>query len=491
MTDSATESKPTDNIWDGDLLGRKEEAVYLQRYIENLYRLDKKDQTSFVLNINSEWGHGKTWFLVRLKQELAKNHPVVYFDAWKNDFSKDALLSFVSIVCEGLSGQFTGQPEINSKVKAIKDTFSKWAKKAVPIVAAATVKQLTGVALDTFEDRSCVDFSNSDISKIAEELTKVASSCAIEEFTRKKSAIDLFDQSIKALVEAIESSSNLHLPICIFIDELDRCRPTYAIELLEAVKHLFAIKGIFFVLATDTRQLSHSIKAVYGQDFNAIAYLKRFFYSEYSLENPNYLEVANYFLSLSNIQEKLYLPESLKRDLGFNQIFAKTAELFQLHMRQQEQIFNNLESIVVCSEKKQFHVILLLLILCMKNKYPIDYRRLASTPNGSKFGEFIKQKYNDVEIRQIKLTGQYETQNSIETKEFSLKSVFEFYFSILDGDLNNGYLNLSGGFLWQTEIAKNLIGENKRHYPGGKYSGSHDLGEYFNVVDQAGKIVSS
>lgn len=92
------------DIWAGDLLGRKDEGLHLQRFIENTFKLENgsNSPSSFVLNINSGWGQGKTWFLTRLADQLRQNHAVVYFDAWRNDFTKDALLSFVSIICDEL-----------------------------------------------------------------------------------------------------------------------------------------------------------------------------------------------------------------------------------------------------------------------------------------------------------------------------------------------------------------------------------------------------
>ena len=65
-------------------------------------------------------------------------------------------------------------------------------------------------------------------------------------------------------------------PVVVVIDELDRCRPLYAIELLEAAKHLFSVENIVFVLAINLRELGHSIKAVYGSDFDSHEYLERF-----------------------------------------------------------------------------------------------------------------------------------------------------------------------------------------------------------------------
>lgn len=61
-----------------------------------------------------------------------------------------------------------------------------------------------------------------------------------------------------------------------FIDELDRCRPTFAIELLERIKHLFDIQNIVFVLSIDKEQLEASTAAAYGSAINAPEYLRRF-----------------------------------------------------------------------------------------------------------------------------------------------------------------------------------------------------------------------
>ena len=76
-------------------------------------------------------------------------------------------------------------------------------------------------------------------------------------------------------------------PLVVFIDELDRCRPTYAIELLEVAKHLFAVDGVVFVLGVNRSELAESVKAVYGTYFGAQAYLNRFFNLEISLPSPD------------------------------------------------------------------------------------------------------------------------------------------------------------------------------------------------------------
>ncbi len=65
--------------------------------------------------------------------------------------------------------------------------------------------------------------------------------------------------------------------LVIFIDELDRCKPTYAIKLLEQIKHYMMDDRITFVFSVNLEQLQHTIKCYYGADFDASRYLDRFF----------------------------------------------------------------------------------------------------------------------------------------------------------------------------------------------------------------------
>ena len=76
-------------------------------------------------------------------------------------------------------------------------------------------------------------------------------------------------------------------PLVIMIDELDRCRPSYAIELLEVAKHLFAVDNVVFVLAVNRAELVHSVKALYGSGFDAEGYLRRFFDLDFQLPEPD------------------------------------------------------------------------------------------------------------------------------------------------------------------------------------------------------------
>ncbi|CEQ09740.1 Predicted P-loop ATPase [[Clostridium] sordellii] len=115
----------------------------------------------------------------------------------------------------------------------------------------------------------------------------------------------------KAEIEEFQKNSNKK--IVFFIDELDRCRPKFAIKLLETVKHLFDIKNIIFIIALDKGQLAHSIATIYGQNMDTDGYLRRFFDLDYKLPNANrskYMEIKNK-TTLNRYNKTVYLEHFL------------------------------------------------------------------------------------------------------------------------------------------------------------------------------------
>ena len=255
-----------------DLLKRSEEADSLQNYL--LKRYEQIPLKPFTLNINAEWGYGKTYFLQQLANKCAVDgHPVVYFDAWKNDYTKEPLLAFMS----ELNGQL--DEYLDTREQKAKNILKKIAEFSLPIIFSIIAKRFTGYSIDQLnemlsEDKGIEKEKTEDkVSSLVSNMTKIT----LEEHFRTKNSINDFKENMKNLLKKIESYKNKKLPLFILIDELDRCRPNYAIELLENIKHLFDIEGIYFIIATDSRQLSHSINAVYGDNFASEKYLKRFF----------------------------------------------------------------------------------------------------------------------------------------------------------------------------------------------------------------------
>jgi hypothetical protein len=253
------ESDPFKN----DLLARESE-------IKNLTPIVLNYNDPLVLALDAPWGAGKTTF-VKIWQAYLKQQGnwCIGFNAWETDFADDPLIVLVA--------------ELNSwfKEKLDQSEFEKWTegvKSALPNiakrVAVAAVKGATFGALDI----------STDLERTAAELTGNIASDLLENFNKQSKSIKQFKELIAEILDNLPVEQK---NLIIFIDELDRCRPTYAIELLERIKHLFSIERLVFVLSTDTIQLAHSIRAIYGNDFDGKKYLQRFIDLDYALEKPD------------------------------------------------------------------------------------------------------------------------------------------------------------------------------------------------------------
>lgn len=292
-----------------DTLNRAKYATFLTQFLvgQGFDETREKDdqKRNYVLNLNSEWGSGKTYFLKRWSHDLKAHFPVVYIDAWQQDYSDDPLMTAISSIIKQLREQ-AKMPESSPKFQLPKKALGLL-KAAAPGFARSMAKRYLDMDLAAFlqadDDSELKDAKDSegnpiDLSELASTMVKQL----IDEHDGKKKAIDDLKVHVANWVKTVTETQELAYPAFIFIDELDRCRPSYAVEMLETIKHIFDIKGIVFVVATDTEQLQHAIKAIYGEGFNARLYLGRFFNSRFSLKAPDlksFLEVHTDISKLS------------------------------------------------------------------------------------------------------------------------------------------------------------------------------------------------
>jgi hypothetical protein len=352
-------------VFPADQLDRAKYAKYLTSYLSSF-----KNERHFVLNINSGWGTGKTHFIKRWHHEIKQQYPAVYVDAWKQDFSDDPLLATVSAIILQLREQ-CGKNEDTISTRSLAKALGLF-KIAAPILTKAMIKKATGIATDELidtlasdnEKTAPTDIGQSDIAaKFVESLLK--------DHEKKLQSIEHFKQTIQEWVKAVVGLDQLHSPAFIFIDELDRCRPSYAVEMLEMIKHLFSMKGIVFVVSTDTAQLQHSIKVVYGQDFDAETYLGRFFNRRVTFKimpRKKLIMSSESFISLySNIENNLCIwpyyqsRESIAAALG--EIF----DVFEINPRDVDRVLDQLQSLVAQSfAKKVVDILFCANLLCLR-----------------------------------------------------------------------------------------------------------------------------
>ena len=378
--------------WSDDKLDRQESATFLTEYLTNKYSADStvEQRSNFILNINADWGYGKTYFLNNWGVDLRKSdHLVIKFDAWKNDFSNNALLSFIYEI-EKQFETYLDSKESSEVVSAAKKSLADFAgatkkilKKSAPTAIAAMATLLTGTPVGGVVKKTIeagVDESDKEIEvatdKAIASIVSEAAKHSLKEHHDTKEAIEQFNQKLTELIEKIEQLEGTKLPVFIMVDELDRCRPNFAIELLENIKHLFSVPGVYFIIATATSQLCSSIKSIYGSEFEAERYLKRFFDQEFSLLQPKLEKFSNFLTEqygyTETVQsEQLYLPIApLSLEQGgsnLSRIIAVMAKHFRMGLRDQEQCFFAFDAFVKTSENK-VHAIYLLFLIFLKHR---------------------------------------------------------------------------------------------------------------------------
>ena len=254
-----------------DKLNRLRYAEFLKSLLENCDKYRREDsEGAYVIAIDSPWGTGKTRFVKMLrnflenrKSDTPAESPIdpsngfltVYYNAWDTDFSTDALEPLVYSLIN--SREFESDLFEQQADEEIKE-FIGTAKKVLKVIGLSASHHFLGeTATKVFE--TCLE--NEDKSNHDD--------CG---FKKKRQAILDFRDTLSRVIAKTKNEK-----LVIIIDELDRCRPTFAIQTLELAKHLFAIDGLIFIFALDIKQLSCSVKTIYGQELDAPGYLCRFF----------------------------------------------------------------------------------------------------------------------------------------------------------------------------------------------------------------------
>ena len=258
---------------------------------ENIIRLLTSDIDLSPMVIDGGWGTGKTEFcqkLIRLMQQQHPDYQPVYIDAFRSDHSGEPLLALLAEIIKACTPEDTGEQPSEQRKDLTKE-IAKAAGFVMKTVAKAAVghvlKQNTADLVEEFQQ---IRNGNQDANSLAETVTDTATTIA--SYT--------IDATVEALLkEQIEAEKNLETlraclkrlaaakPIILFIDELDRCRPDYAVDMLEVIKHVFDVENVKIVLVTNTKQLCAAINHRYGMEVDAQKYLDKFL--KYSFALPD------------------------------------------------------------------------------------------------------------------------------------------------------------------------------------------------------------
>lgn len=370
---------------ESDVLGRN---CSIYNFLDLIYSIN----TKCTISIDGDWGTGKTFFVKqveyimnllnkstkenieakiqslidRIKNKLEEknvntygNIRAIYYNACEYDYFEEPLLTIIADIIKN-----------NSNIKIDN-----------PKVKKGLAEKIDGL-LSSF--KFGFSYQNQNGNTLGVEVQKqknVQHSSVLEEIILDKKLEENFKQLLEDLL--VEKSNKL----VIFIDELDRCNPKFAVKLLEKIKYYFNDERFIFVFSTNMNQLQHTIEKYYGYNFNGAYYLQKFF--DYQLELPeiNIEQYINYQIMLIPRDSSSYVDEVIKEILKYKKYNLRDCnkffELFKLKYDETKTNNVNLRCYFFTS-------LLFPVLLAVKIKDINEYQRIKNGNGKEEFRNLIQ-----------------------------------------------------------------------------------------------------
>lgn len=377
------------------------EKDYIDRnkYLNSFINIIDKIRESKIIALDGDWGSGKTWFVKSLEylmnedidfktnnididilNSVKDNYMTFYYNAWENDDAQSAMLSLMYKLVN------------DSCMEKDKDS-----KGPIPRILNTVIKYATAGAVDVKNDLFGEQWTNKQITDSIKTSEKI-----------KESFKELIDSLL------VENKNK----ILIIIDEIDRCKPTFAINLIENIKHFYDDDRIVFLIATNNKQLGATVCKVYGEKYDGNLYLDKIF--DLTLELPNnYLEkyISAIDGNKSNSHYKYKVPRELAKEYSismreFNR-YLKSIDIIDKYFERGSDIYY-----IGVTVKYIIIPIALLLKIIDKNKY---YKFI----NGNLFSEIEVLIKNNNFINRIAVDIMKNKDSSIIQKVYSENDISE------------------------------------------------------------------
>lgn len=228
----------------------------VERFLQMLLAVEPP----YTILVNAPWGSGKTFFIKQIERVLRMANPALEQDAEKldktfGDTAKDLLANpFLPIYFNAWEDDHFDNPilpilatiAISVDESTVREEEDPWRSIGDIIETTASVFGLNLSVSNFVKDFNGVDF--------------------LEGYKEEKKLRSRIDELVRNYLPGIANRA------VIFIDELDRCRPEFAVKLLEQAKTLFQQDNIIVVYSTDISQLANSLEGINGPNFDGVKY---------------------------------------------------------------------------------------------------------------------------------------------------------------------------------------------------------------------------
>lgn len=427
-----------EEAWQGDLWDRRRLGEQLTNYVDRL-------QCGAVLALDARWGEGKTWFVRHWQKHLEnEGHNVIYLDAFANDYLDDPFL----VVTSEITNILSKDKKTKGKVKKLIDLSASVGSAllpSLPKIALTLGLHLIGAGFFNGVLQQGYENAKDEIDKLSDEASDRIKESIQEKIAGHEAEKKTLSEFKKHLAETVVK---LDKPLVFIIDELDRCRPDFAIRLIERIKHFFDIPKIVFILVMNKPQLIQSVHSLYGYSVETNGdYFEKFI--DFTIKFPQLGKTNNYEMLL---KEELYRIGEIKDKEGLNELYFWILAL-QLYKNYNSREFVRKINQYALLKTNNFNkdMILIAIIFDSDFKGTVQYFRgvlrglleyMTGKPVSRDYEDYIarrliellKQEYNLVNFGVIELadrlesiTKNYTTVGQVNEKELILLNLYSDY----------------------------------------------------------------
>lgn len=304
---------------------------------EKIIKLLTSDIDLSPMIIDGDWGTGKSEFCHKLINKFRSEHPdaqILYIDAFQADHADNPLMTIIAEI-------MTLIPDEQKK--------KGFLKKALPVIRYGTKAFLKAGVSHIMKESA--DSIADGFEKEIQDAANTAIDATVTALLKDHEEAEKNLKALQALLTELAKDN----PIIIFIDELDRCRPDFSVQMLEVIKHTFNVENVKFVLVTNSNQLKAAINHAYGATIDAARYLDKFikFVIELSSKTINqkyekYNLVSNEYFDLLVQRSNLLKESKLSANFAPPYFLAhKLITINNLSLREVETFVTHLETALV------------------------------------------------------------------------------------------------------------------------------------------------
>ena len=390
-----------DNIFTDDKLNIKSNVIDFAHLIEQ--EAFNNTKSSKVYSISAEFGIGKTFFCTKLYEVLKYDKiSVSMINIWTMDFYENPLIPILRKLQETYIEHHKAKLWATNTLKFI-ENFISW-----------LIKQW-------------LKYKGFNINKIV----RLYKQFKPKQTNIYRSYIEYEHQLSETKKFLASWAKKLNTPVVIIIDELDRCKPDFAVKTLETLKHFFDIPGFVFILALDENQLKHSVEKLFGTT-NFDGYKRKFINNSFILPAPDKISFTNFLYEKSGLanliqqieergkslifktfikdisSRQFYGDPTLKSEQEFNKnqtaekiikkYFAAYSIWFKFSLRQMEQVFDRLVLFTrnILNSDELFSPDLAVLLVCL-HEFDLkiyNVMRTTSIQNHASYRGVLNHIYN-------------------------------------------------------------------------------------------------